>query len=311
MKLIKQSLEIKDQEPGILGIYKQIEWAGRHCYKSHDKITDDSAEIFVNKMIASNHLAMCEHGTVYLIIPINRWENIEHLNFEYGSNPYSAVNYSQVDLFNWAGEVYITTNLRVLIENNWMKDIKYLSEPTEYHEKRVTVKFVTDQGVLREFTRHRKFSFAVESTRYCNYSLNRFNNELTYILPNWIDDGINISFPEIEDNWGKVLPEYYYELTELGQKEIDRSPIHLFMYSLYACEKLYLSLLKEGWSPQQARNVLPLATKCDLIMTGYISDWIEFAKLRALGTTGKPHPQAEELGNKLIFEFLKRNIKLC
>ena len=164
MKLIKQSFEILDQQCGLEGIYKQIEISGRTCYKSEDKITEDSAKEFVDRMIKSGHGAMLEHGTVYLAMPIETMLPIEANGWgKYTKNPYSK----GFKVYNVNGQkrVAITTNLRVLVENGWLDDLQYICEPTEYHEKRITVKFTTDQGILREFTRHRVFSFAVESTR--------------------------------------------------------------------------------------------------------------------------------------------------
>ena len=127
MNLIKPSYEIIEQKGYDLNsIYKHIELCGRTCYKSEDKITEDSAEDFVKRMIASNHTAMLEHGTVYLKLD-------QHTAQEYMSNPYSRVNYYDV-------VYYVTTNLRVMVENDWMNDLKYLCEPTGHHEKRHTVK---------------------------------------------------------------------------------------------------------------------------------------------------------------------------
>lgn len=162
MRIIKPSFEIWDQEEGLEGVYKQIERAGRVCYKSEDKITEDSAKEFVERMIKSGHGAMLEHGTVYLSIPYEEsWDD----DFEddwvlniYGNNPFTYVNGD-------GGTYYITTNYRVLVENDLLNDLKYLCEPTEYHEKRVTIHFVCDRGVSHEFVRHRVFSFAQESTR--------------------------------------------------------------------------------------------------------------------------------------------------
>lgn len=170
MKLIKPSFEILEQEPGLQGIYKQIELAGRTCYKSLDKITEDSAKSFVDRMIASKHYAMLEHGTVYLKVPANYIDISEKYDIpimtdkvlKYQYNPYSRVALSEDGTdFN----AYITTNMRVLQENGWLDDLKYLCEPTKSHEKRVTVRFTTDRGVSHEFVRHRVFSFAQESTR--------------------------------------------------------------------------------------------------------------------------------------------------
>lgn len=162
MKLVKPSFDIWEQPAGLQGVYKQIERTGRICYKSEDKITDDSAKPFVDRMIKSGHGAMLEHGNIYL-----QFKSIVHCfgkgyqgGLKYLSNPYS-----KVVLFEKETTQYVTTNYRVLIENNWLDDLKYICEPTEYHERRVTVHFVCDRGVSHEFVRHRVMSFAQESTR--------------------------------------------------------------------------------------------------------------------------------------------------
>lgn len=157
MRLIKPKVELINQEPGVEGLFKHMELCARTCYKSEDKITEGTAKAFVDRMIASGHGAMLEHGTVYLEIPDY---GVSRLKFEkYMRNPYSTSISSDVD------SSYITTNLRVLVENGWLNDLEYQCEPTEYHEKRITVKFVCDRGVSHEFVRHRVFSFAQESTR--------------------------------------------------------------------------------------------------------------------------------------------------
>lgn len=156
MTLIESSFEILEQAPGIQGVKKQIERAGRTCYKSEDKITDTSCEEFVNRMVNSGHGAMLEHGTVYLQMPFKYIDVssgleipiIEDLVFKYTENKYSqCVTINQV--------AYITTNYRVLVENGWLDDLQYQCEPTEYHEKRITVKFICDRGVSHEFVRHK------------------------------------------------------------------------------------------------------------------------------------------------------------
>lgn len=148
MKLIKPSFEILEQESGLESIYKQIERVGRTCYKSEDKISEGTAKPFVDRMIASKHLAMCEHGTIYLSIPIRFGNHV--IIEEYLDNPYSRVGEDK-DSHIWC----VTTNLRVLIENDLMDDLCYLCEPTESHVKRVTVKFTCDRGVSHEFVRHK------------------------------------------------------------------------------------------------------------------------------------------------------------
>lgn len=276
MKLIKPSFEIWEQPAGLEGVYKQIEKVGRVCYKSEDKITEDSAKPFVDRMIKSGHGAMLEHGTVYLYI---RRKGNESLEVDrYLLNPYSKVVFSQSPNSRDM-EIYITTNLRVLVENGWLDDLQYICEPTEYHERRVTVHFVCDRGISHEFVRHRVMSFAQESTRYCNYSKDKFGGEITFVLPNWMTSPI----------WD----------------ENDKAG-HIFLQTMKISEDVYLELLSEGWIPQQARAVLPNSLKTELVVTGFTSDWNHFFDLRARGTTGAPHPQAKELAEPLMKEFIAR-----
>ena len=293
MKLIKQSFEIFDQQCGLEGIYKQIEISGRTCYKSEDKITEDSAKEFVDRMIKSGHGAMLEHGTVYLAIPITTYAP-EAVNI-YRHNSYSKVNECNKFIFTdkYGDKVAawcVTTNLRVLVENDCLEDLEFLCEPTEYHEKRITVKFTTDQGILREFTRHRVFSFAVESTRYCNYSKNRFSNEVTFIQPNWISD--------------KDIENYHMDFGYFTDQDTNHiTAVNRFISALKNAEYFYMELIKLGWKPQQARNILPLATKCDMVMTGFVSDWKHFFELRDAASA---HPQAQELAHSLHDIFIQR-----
>lgn len=157
MKLIRPSFEIIEQVPGVEGLYKQIELAGRTCYKSEDKITETSAKEFVDRMIKLGHGAMLEHGTVYLEIAEERETDL--IDF-FKNNKYSAVNYH-----DGLGYYFITTNMRVLIEHfapEYLEDIlnNFYCEPTNHHEKRVTVKFICDRGVSHEFVRHKMLCVA-------------------------------------------------------------------------------------------------------------------------------------------------------
>lgn len=282
MKLIKPSYKILNQSPGLQGIYEQIELAGRTCYASTHKIQyqendtcngsiSTTAKDFVNRMIASHHYAMLEHGTVYLTVPYN--SIIEYADFQ---NPF----YRDILCNPWIkyvidyenDVVYISSNYRWIIENNLENWLQYLCEPTEFHEKRVTVRFVTSNGIAREFTRHRVFSFAQESTRYCNYTNQaKFGNELIYIHNS---DEINI---EQKDVYERI-------------------------------ERCYKNLIANGMKPQMARDILPLALKTELVMTGFVSDWGYFFDLRAKGTTGAPHPDAKALAEPLMHEFENRNL---
>lgn len=315
MKLIKPSFEIWNQPAGLEGVYKQIEKVGRVCYKSEDKITEDSAKPFVERMVKSGHGAMLEHGTVYLHIKgIDRTDITKYLY-----NKYSKVVEGSLDHF------YVTTNYRVLIENGWLDDLQYICEPTEFHEKRITVHFVCDRGVSHEFVRHRVMSFAQESTRYCNYSKDKFGNEITFIIPCWLDipegkaywhDGINYRVGVTEENiFGEsVNPKAW------SNKESNCVEVHDYIQALDNAEKAYLRLMSawenrvtdrryvtgfkgNPWTPQQARAVLPNALKTELVMTGFVSDWKHFFFLR---TPMNAHPQARELAIPLQEEFIER-----
>lgn len=295
MKLIKPSFEIIKQQPGLEGIYKQIELAGRTCYKSFDKITEDSAEPFVNRMMSNHHLSVLEHGTVYLEIKSRDRENYSSFYNKYKSNPYSHVNVGRGIMWH---TLYITTNYRVLVENNWLDDLEYLCEPTESHEKRVTVRMICSIGTSREFNRHRASSISEQSTRYCNFSKDKFGNEVTFIVPEWVKlNYYNISVNSVGNN------EVYIDGEGCNFYDEDDSVTQYFLFTLQDAEYSYFSLLSRGWKPQQAREVLPLATATEVVYTAYISDWIHFFELRC---SEAAHPSARELAIPLKEEFIKR-----
>lgn len=299
MKLIKPSFEIWEQPSGLEGVYKQIERAGRICYKSEDKITEDSAKSFVDRMIKSGHGAMLEHGTVYLKV-FNVIENSELID-KYKSNKYSVVK-EGTEVYNCHGDILygsckcITTNYRVLVENGWLDDLKYICKPTEFHEKRITVHFVCDRGVSHEFVRHRVMSFAQESTRYCNYSKDKFDSECTFIIPCWLNivEGSYI-LEDVEEKYDRCL------ITDSGKGITNEAAEYI--RSLIYSEKTYFSLLDRNWRPQQARAVLPNSLKTELVMTGFVSDWKHFFELRC---SSSAHPQARELAIPLQEEFIAR-----
>jgi thymidylate synthase (FAD) len=297
MKLIKPSFEIREQPSGLEGVYKQIEGAGRVCYKSEDKIAEGTAKAFVDRMIASGHGAMLEHGTVYLKCEtevINRYIHPEDGEEEY-FNKLEKYEYNSYSVTNDDGiYLYVTTNLRVLVENDWLDDLQYICEPTEYHEKRITVKFVCDRGVSHEFVRHRVFSFAQESTRYCNYSKGKFGYQLTCIIPSWLglEEG-SYSLEDVEEKYDKCL------IIDRCKNAEEAS----FVRALCHAEREYFDLLELNWKAQQARDVLPNSLKTELVMTGTIKQWEGFFKLRDAGSA---HPQAYELAHPLHEEFIKR-----
>ena len=311
MKIISPNVELIKQEPGLEGIFKQIERAGRTCYKSEDKIDKYSARVFVDRMITSKHNAMLEHGTVYLTLVINTrtrqkkvhypwyYDNAITTNDEVFSyvqclflgNKYSVVKLSQNKDYTET-TMCITTNYRVIVENGWEGIMnEFLSEPTIDHERRITLKFTTNIGVTRESNRHRTLinpfesSIAEESTRYCNYSKDKFDNQITYCKPAWItQDSINIY------NDRDVRGEF-----EGGFDNNETEALSVYLNCLFECQKAYNKLIKLGWTPQQAREVLPLATKSEVVYTAFAHDWKHWFDLRLFGTTGKPHPNMEEI----------------
>lgn len=297
MIFLEPSFKIVEQEPGLEGMYKQIELCGRISHKSEDQITDESYKKFIDKMRKLQHFATFEHGTVYLKIeessdPMDeRWKNI--VDF-YVKNPYSKVNYH-----DWT--YYITTNYRVICENNRTDDIKYWSEPTEWHKKRHTVIFTCDIGVSREYNRHRVDSILEESTRYCNYAKNG-ESSLNIMIPIWLRE-YEESIRELIRK--RSLKDYCYMISD--DTDDDFTAIDCWLFANLSCEYSYNHLInKHKWTPQQARTILPLDTKTTLAHTAFDSDWEHFFDLRALGTTGAPHPSAKELADPLMKNFIEK-----
>ena len=289
MKIQNPEYEIWLQKPGELGIYQQIERAGRVCYKSESNTTEDSAKPFVGRMIEHEHFAMLEHGTVYLTCEHNV---LPH----YITNKFSRVNILD-------GKDYITTNLRVLAENKWLDDLKFLTDYEEgKHEQRITVHFTTQIAITREYNRHRANSMAEQSTRYCNYTKNKFGSEITVNLPTWVKDKANYD--------GKEEPkeEHFVELCEdvANNETEDWSILDSWLFANQAAEFAYMKLIAAGCKPQEARVILPLDCNTELVHTAFVSDWKHFFDLRATGTTGAPHPDAKVLAEPLMEEFKEK-----
>lgn len=216
MKLVKPSFEILE----MTGI-DLIEKAGRTCYKSEDKITEDSATEFVKMLDKRKHRAMLEHSFA-------------------------------------------------------------------------SVRVICDRGVTHEIVRHRLFSYAQESTRYCNYSKDKFGG-VSFILPPWV----NIE----EGNY-----EYKNNYTSIHKDGERLRPFgcEADVNWLFACldsERTYLKLLESGWVAQQARAVLPNSLKTEIVISGNFREWQHFFNLR---TAKAAHPQMREIAVPICEEFEKR-----
>lgn len=307
MRINNPSFEIWQQRPGMTGVYKQIERVGRVCYKSEDHTTADSARPFVERMIKSEHFAMLEHGSVYLLFDVEACagagkDGVRPWEF-YATNKFSQC-------VEDSGKMYVTTNLRVLAENHRLDDLQaYWSEPLPLHPVRVTVRFSTQIAITREFNRHRANSMAEQSTRYCNYSKAKFGNEITINLPTWVKHEMTGS------EWAHQLSNGALTITgqqfmELAREVADGSAsvIDNWVFANVAAEKSYMNLIGAGRKPQEARVVLPLDTATELVHTAFVSDWKHFFDLRALGTTGQPHPDAKAIALPLLEEFKGRGL---
>ena len=298
MEFLVAGYEIIEQEPGVEGIFKAAELPGRICYGSQDRMAPGTAEKFVNGLMKSNHGAPLEHGTVYLKAPSKYGFPTNELN-KYEHNPYSK--YKGVD-----GYVYVTTNLRVLFENGWLSDLEnYFCEPTEHHERRYQVRFQVDRFTGEEFLRHRKASFNRESTRYILFTKEKFGGgSIKYIVPVWILDRMD----EVEAYKDWTISDFCRDVidAECGDSEL-ASDIFVWEFALKAAEWSHCKLTDNfGWRAEQARTVLPCAINSPLIKTAFVSDWKNFFNLRAKGKTGRPHPQALELAEPLMRDFINK-----
>ena len=292
MKLIKQSFEIIEPTGYTLNdIYKSIELSGKVAHKSESSIKEDSAKKFVDSIINWGHNSCLEFGTVYLNIPTNTFASdfLDYKVRKYIENKYSVCA-SYMDA-NKQGYLAVTTNYRTIVENNWYDDLKYLCEPTKFHLKRYTVRFILSRSISHEFVRHRAFSFMQESQRFCLYTANKFGNEITFIKPCWLRDNICKSY----ENEMSIIKD----ADNLGEVESE------FLVALSRSEVCYKRLIKQGWKAEEAREILPNATKTELYMCGYSTDWKHFFELR--DDKQHAHPQAYELAHPLHQEFLKRN----
>lgn len=226
MNIIKAGYQIMD-DINAQDIYKKIESAGRTCYKSEDKITDESAEKFVRALIKRGHEAMLEHASM-------------------------------------------------------------------------TVKFITDRGISHEMVRHRIASYAQESTRYCNYSNDKFGKEITVIQPCFFDDIPIIIRQSIVDYY---LDGYLKELPVARDLTDHEKAFAEWYMACQHCEKAYFAMLGCGCTPQEARGVLPTNLKTEIVVTANMREWRHILNLRALGTTGAPHPQIVEVMRPLLMEL--------
>lgn len=306
MKIIKPGymIEERDELRGGLAI---IEKAARTCYKTEDKITEDSAEKMVRNLRKRQHYAMLEHGDyifrlmdyhildhiVYAlrrtmedtgVVPMLAFTNIYERPIISGNirawREFIATSSAAVYYFTGAIDPVYTEDLipeSERIDDPRVQQIRYddlVGEVERRTHLRQTVRFTVDRGVSHEFVRHRVMSFAQESTRWCNYSGDRFGSEITVIEPCFLEQGT----------------EAY----------------NLWKRQCMSAEVGYFTEMNIGLLPEEARAVLVNSTKTELVMTGTLGQWDHFFDMRARQTTGKAHPQAAEVAIPLMGEMATR-----
>lgn len=314
MKIVKQNHEIiSDTNP-----MKHIEKIARVCYKSEDKICDGSDKRMIATLFKNGHMAMLEHFRFIMQVNKTIYECIEQINPEYFEYTYDTTSHRYLVSCNARALINMKPKFGGEISEHMCKFVKdelighivkeygcyelfniedgnqpILSTPVNFIENKRTCmtgheftkhgwmscKFTTDRGVTHELVRHRKASFAQESTRYCNYAKDKFGEEITVVKPPFMS----------ADRLDKKIVSKLEKEWEKGIKE---------------SEKAYFMLLKLGAKPQEARYVLPTSVKADIVVTTNVEEWLHIFELRSLGTTGKPHPMMKELMGKLLEEIV-------
>lgn len=309
IKVVNPSVEIWKQDGYTLNaIWKHIARCARVCYQSVPK---NNGEIdyeflvrtlfrgidFLNQPytdddVLKTHLSVCEHATVHLkyrlfiardVVKATRFKN----------NKYSKSKEND-------GYAYVTTNMRVLIENNWLDELEFIdiTPNCPYYTDRYTVNFITDIGASRELNRHRVNSISEESTRYCRYNADKFDNNITVAKLPWIPD---------DDADGQCYKTGFFEDPEIFDDKYIQghycdgwSAIDWYLYGLQIANLVYCKCIELGWTAQQAREILPLNTKTQVVHTAFVDDWQHWIDLRSDEVSGKVHPMMKELADKLV-----------
>lgn len=311
MKIVEPQVELWKQESTLEGAWHQIARATRVCYQSKPR-EGESDEAFVNRVILKParkedgsidfdkcHGAMLEHGTIYLTIPASNLTAITHYTY----NKYSKVIWARRPVKICA---YITTNMRVILENNRQDDLQFISAPI-YHVRRTTFSVITDIGVTRELNRHRTFSIAEQSTRYCDLTRNRFGDCLNFPIPSWINKNLletsevdNCLLSDMSNDLNSATTEYINNFDIKESNGTDNwDDIDFYIYANIVAQYCYKALRNKGWRPEQARQILPLGLKTQAVYTAFDDDWQHFIKLRADNVSGKVHPNMKIIADKI------------
>ena len=311
IKVVNPSVEIWNQEGYTLdAIWKHIARCARVCYQSTPKNNGETDYGFLvrtlfrgndvgnqsynTKDIIKCHLSVCEHGTVHLKYPLFMSGAVAQAT-RFIHNNYSRTREHE-------GYIYVTTNMRVLIEHNWMDELEFIDTTPNcpYYVPRHTICFITDIGSSRELNRHRVNSISEESTRYCAYDKDKFGNGITVAKLPWI--------PEIdnEDKSNNYYEGFFIDNEIFHDNIIEErytynwTAVDWFLYGIQICDLVYRKTRELGWTAQQAREILPLNTKTQVVHTAFVDDWKHWLKLRSNEVSGKVHPCIKELADKLV-----------
>ena len=316
MKFIEPSVEYWKQEYGVEGIWKQIARATRVSYQSSVR-QGESDEDFVKRVVLKpaliegdlNDLEHCkfdnnklhgsclEFGTIYLRIPFERDYNYTVPFFR---DNYTKCYYDDSTYPTKKNPVYVTTNMRVIIENNLFDRLEYLCKPTEYHAKRYTFCANTDIGVSREGNRNRHFSILEESTRYCCYDRGKFNSEISYARPTWLkeDDPTIVETNNLTKEQQQLVFKDWCEA--IAKDEVSNwDADSYYRFGLMASEFAYMGMRANKEIADHCRQVLNLNTKTQVVYCAFKEDWEHFLLLRADNYSGKAHPNINLIANKI------------
>ena len=306
IKVVNPSVEIWKQDGySLAAIWKHIARCARVCYQSTPKDNGEDDYSFLvrtlfrgdepkdinTKDLAKYHLSVCEHGTVHLKYPLIMSNAARVSRFIH--NQYSRTREHE-------GYIYVTTNMRVLIEHHWMEELEFIDNTPNcpYYISRSTVCFITDIGASRELNRHRVNSVSEESTRYCAYDKGKFGNGITVAKLPWIPD---------DEADGQCYKTGFFEDHEVFDDEYileqycgDWTAVDWFFYGLQVCDLVYRKTRELGWTAQQAREILPLNTKTQVVHTAFVDDWEHWIALRSNQVSGKVHPMMSELAKQLV-----------
>ena len=302
MIFVQPEVKLLKQEYTLEGAFKMAEYAGRVCYQSMDKTGSKTPEEFVNMLLESGHGEPVEHATLYL-----KWDAKDDDYSHKRYNFYKHNKYSVLKTYEDDRNAYVTTNYRVLVENNRLNDVAFICEPIKgKHEPRITVQFISQNVIAKEAHRHDSNSKSELSTRYCNFSKDKFGHEINVNVPTFVDEK-EIEQVKERKSFIQVVLQFLNELQTKKDGGTDGlTPVDYWYAANAFAEFCYMKEIEGGWVAQQARTILPLDVNTMFVHTAFLSDWKHFLALRYFGTTGAPHPDMKILAEKLYNIFVQQ-----